>query len=42
MNTVDVRAMRRLCEVLARVAVANAQLEGEHTGPAAQHLEETA
>jgi acetylornithine deacetylase/succinyl-diaminopimelate desuccinylase-like protein len=42
MNTVDVRAMRRLCEVLARVAVANAQLAGEQIGPAAQHLEETA
>jgi acetylornithine deacetylase/succinyl-diaminopimelate desuccinylase-like protein len=48
MNTVDVRAMRRLCEVLARVAVSNA-LPGadalptaERPGAAAHHLEERA
>jgi acetylornithine deacetylase/succinyl-diaminopimelate desuccinylase-like protein len=42
MNTVDVRAMQRLCEVLARVAVANALRNADAPDSAAHHLEETA
>ncbi|MDP5182522.1 peptidase dimerization domain-containing protein [Blastococcus sp. BMG 814] len=42
MNTVDVRAMRRLCETLARVAVANAFCDAEPPAMAAHHQEEPA
>jgi acetylornithine deacetylase/succinyl-diaminopimelate desuccinylase-like protein len=41
MNTVDVQAMRRLCEVLARVAVANALGEAASAATATRLMEET-
>lgn len=42
MNTVDVPAMRSLCETLARVAVANALGDTDAPAMAAHHQEETA